>query len=63
MSGPKAQSRLTRLEQQARVTLERALRQAEPTLRRAMAEATAMVHGLRAGVKAGLAVYRAAKRR
>jgi hypothetical protein len=53
-----AQKRLTQLERQSRMTLERALQQAEPAFRRAMAEATTMVRSLRAGVKAAMDAYR-----
>jgi hypothetical protein len=41
----------------------RALRTAEPQVRDAMAEAARVARGLRAGVKAGAAAYRAGSRR
>ena len=58
-----ARKRLKRLERQTRVKVTRALRTAEPQVRDAMAEASRVVRGLRAGVKAGAAAYRASKRR
>jgi hypothetical protein len=58
-----ARKRLKRLERRTRVTVTRALRTAEPQVRDAMAEASRVMRGLRAGVKAGTAAYRASKRR
>ena len=58
-----ARKRLKRLERRTRVTVARALRTAEPQVRDAMAEASRVMRGLRAGVKAGTAAYRASKRR
>ena len=58
-----ARKRLKRLERRTRVTVTRALRTAEPQVRDAMAEAARVARGLRAGVKAGAAAYRAGSRR
>ena len=58
-----ARKRLKRLERRTRVTVTRALRTAEPQVRDAMNEASRVMRGLRAGVKAGAAAYRASKRR
>jgi len=54
-----ARKRLKRLERRTRVTVTRALRTAEPQVRDAVAEASRVMRGLRAGVKAGAAAYRA----
>ena len=58
-----ARRRMKRLERRTRVTVTRALRTAEPQVRDAMVEASRVMRGLRAGVKAGTAAYRASKRR
>ena len=58
-----ARKRLKRLERRTRVTVTRALRTAEPQVRDAMAEAARVARGLRAGVKAGTAAYKASSRR
>jgi hypothetical protein len=57
-----ARKRLKRLERRTRVTVARALRTAEPQVRDAMAEAARVARGLRAGVKAGAAAYKASSR-
>lgn len=54
-----AGKRVKRLERRTRVTVARALRTAEPQVRRAVAEAERVSRGLRAGVRAGAAAYRA----
>ena len=58
-----ARKRLKRLERRTPVTVTRALRTAEPQVRDAMAEAARVARGLRAGVKAGAAAYKASSRR
>jgi hypothetical protein len=58
-----ARKRLKRLERRTRVTVARALRTAEPQVRDAIAEAARVARGLRAGVKAGAAAYKASSRR
>ena len=58
-----ARKRLKRLERRTRVTVARALRTAEPQVRDAMSEASRVMRGLRVGVKAGAAAYRASQRR
>ena len=58
-----ARKRLKRLERRTRVTVARALRTAEPQVREAVSEASRVMRGLRAGVKAGAAAYRSNKRR
>jgi len=58
-----ARKRLKRLERRTRVKVTRALRTAEPQVREALAEAARVGRGLRAGVKAGAAAYRASARR
>ena len=57
-----ARRRLKRVERQTRVTIGKALRDAEPRVRRAVDEATRLGRGLRAGVRAGAAVYRSGRR-
>ena len=57
-----AGTRMKRLERRTRVTVTRALRTAEPQVRKALAEAERVRRGLRAGVRAGAAVYRASAR-
>ena len=57
-----ARKRLKRLERRTRVTVARALRKAEPQVRQAMDEAARVGRGLRAGMKAGAAAYRASGR-
>ena len=58
-----ARARLEALERQTRQFMERTLREAEPRLRQAIREATRIGRGLRAGVQAGSAAYRAARKR
>ena len=57
-----ARKRMKRLERRTRVTVARALRKTEPQVRQALAEATRVGRGLRAGVRAGAAAYRAGAR-
>jgi hypothetical protein len=54
-----ARKRMKRLERRTRVTVARALRTTEPQVRQALAEAERVGRGLRAGVRAGAAAYRA----
>jgi len=56
-------TRLKRADSQARAAIERALRDAEPRVRRALDDAARIGRGLRAGVRAGAAAYRASARR
>ncbi|MBI4636804.1 MAG: hypothetical protein HY727_10695 [Candidatus Rokubacteria bacterium] len=56
-----ARVRLRRLERRTRVTVGRALQKAEPQVRKAVAEATRLGRGLRAGIRAGAAAYRAGR--
>jgi hypothetical protein len=56
-------TRLKRVDSQTRATVERALREAEPRVRRALDDAARIGRGLRAGVRAGAAAYRASARR
>jgi hypothetical protein len=58
-----ARTRVKQLERRTRVTVTRALRTAEPQVRRALAEAERMRRGLRVGVRAGTAAYRAGGRK
>lgn len=58
-----ARKRMKRLERRTRVTVARALRKAEPQVRQAMDEAARVSRGLRAGVKAGAAAYKASTRK
>jgi response regulator of citrate/malate metabolism len=58
-----ARRRMKRLERRTRVAVARALRRAEPQVRLAVSEAARVGRGLRAGVKAGTAAYRAGARR
>ena len=58
-----ARRRMKRLERRTRVAVARALRKAEPQLRQAVDEAARVGRGLRAGVKAGAAAYRANARK
>src|SRR5687767_6568835 len=57
-----ARKRLKRVERQTRVTVRKAIRQAEPRVRQAVDEAARIGRGLRAGVRAGTAAYRAGSR-
>jgi hypothetical protein len=57
-----ARKRVKRLERRTRVTVARALRTAEPQVRKAVVEAERVSRGLRAGVRAGAAAYRASAR-
>jgi DNA-binding ferritin-like protein len=54
-----ARKRLKRLERRTRVAVARALRKTEPQVRQAVNEAARVGRGLRAGVQAGAAAYRA----
>jgi vacuolar-type H+-ATPase subunit E/Vma4 len=58
-----ARKHMSRLERQARAALTEALRRAEPKVRKAMADAQVLGRSVRAGVKAGVAAYRASSRR
>ena len=58
-----ARARLERLQRDTRRFVERALRDAEPRVRQAMQDAARIGRGLRAGMKAGSAAYRAAARK
>jgi len=58
-----ARKRMKRIERRTRVKVTRTLRTAEPQVRQAMAEAERVGRGLRAGVKAGAAAYRASGRK
>lgn len=58
-----ARKRMKRLERRTRVAVARALRKAEPQVRQAMDEAARVGRGLRAGVRAGAAAYRAGGRK
>ena len=52
-----------RLERRTRVAVARALRKTEPQLKQAVDEAARVGRGLRAGVRAGAAAYRASARK
>jgi hypothetical protein len=58
-----ARTRLKKLDRQTRKMVERTLRDAEPRMRKAMKDAARIGRGLRAGVQAGAAAYRASTRR
>ncbi len=58
-----ARKRMKRLERRTRVAVARALRKTEPQLRQAVDEAARVGRGLRAGVRAGAAAYRASARK
>ena len=58
-----ARKKMKRLERRTRVAVARALRKTEPQVRQAVDEATRVGRGLRAGVKAGAAAYRASSRK
>jgi phage-related tail protein len=58
-----ARKKLKRLERRTRVAVARALRKTEPQVRQAVDEAARVGRGLRAGVKAGAAAYRASARK
>jgi len=58
-----ARTRLKVLNRQTRRFVERALRDAEPRVRQAMKDAARMGRGLRAGMAAGAAAYRASTRK
>jgi hypothetical protein len=58
-----ARKKMKRLERRTRVAVARALRKTEPQVRQAMDEAARVGRGLRAGVKAGAAAYRASGRK
>jgi len=58
-----ARARLKKLDRQTRKMVERTLRQAEPHVRRAMKDAARIGRGLRAGMAAGAAAYRASTRK
>jgi phage-related tail protein len=57
-----ARKRMKRLERRTRVAVARALRKTEPQVRQAMTEAARVGRGLKAGVQAGAAAYRASGR-
>jgi hypothetical protein len=57
-----ARKKMKRLERRTRVAVARALRKTEPQLRQAVDEAARVGRGLRAGVRAGTAAYRASAR-
>jgi hypothetical protein len=54
---------MKRLERRTRVAVARALRKTEPQLKQAVDEAARVGRGLRAGVRAGAAAYRASARK
>lgn len=56
-------ARLRLLNRQTRKLVERTLRDAEPRVRQALQEAARIGRGLRAGVQAGAAAYRASTRK
>jgi predicted metal-dependent hydrolase len=58
-----ARKRLRRVERQTRIAVRKAMRQAEPRVKQAVDEAARIGRGLRAGVRAGTATYRAGDRR
>jgi DNA-binding ferritin-like protein len=58
-----ARRRMKRLERRTRVAVARALRRTEPQVRQAVDEAARVGRGLREGVKAGAAAYRATGRK
>jgi len=58
-----ARKRMKRLERRTRVKVTRVYRTAEPQVRQAIAEAERVSRGVRAGVKAGAAAYRASARK
>ena len=58
-----ARKKMKRLERRTHVAVARALRKTEPQVRQAVDEATRVGRGLRAGVKAGAAAYRASGRK
>jgi len=58
-----ARKKMKRLERRTRVAVARALRKSEPQVRQAVDEAARVGRGLRAGVKAGAASYRASGRK
>jgi hypothetical protein len=58
-----ASKRMRRLQRRTRVKVGRAYLAAEPQVRQALAEAERVSRGVRAGVKAGAAAYRASGRK
>jgi hypothetical protein len=58
-----AAKRMKRLQRKTRVKVTRAYRAAEPQVRQALSEAERVGRGVRAGVKAGTAAYRASARK
>ena len=58
-----AAKRMKRLRRRTAVKVTRAYRKAEPQVRQALAEAEKVGRGVRAGVKAGTAAYRASGRK
>jgi hypothetical protein len=58
-----ARKRMKRIERRTRVKVTRAYRTAEPQVRQALTEAERVGRGVRAGVKAGAAAYRASGRK
>ena len=58
-----ARARLKKLDRQTRRAIERTLHDAEPRVRAAMREAARIGRGLRAGMEAGAAAFRASTRK
>ena len=58
-----ARARLMKLNRQTRKVVERTLRDAEPRVRQALQDAARIGRGLRAGVQAGAAAYKASTRK
>lgn len=58
-----ARARLRKLNRDTRKVVERTLRDAEPRVRQALEDAARIGRGLRAGVQAGAAAYRASTRK
>lgn len=58
-----ATKRMRRLQRRTKVKVTRAYRAAEPQVRQAVAEADRVSRGVRAGVKAGTAAYRASAKK
>ena len=58
-----ARKRMKRLRRRTTVRVTRAYRTAEPQVRQALVEAERVSRGVRAGVKAGAAAYRASARK
>jgi hypothetical protein len=58
-----ARARLTKLNRQTRKVVERTLSDAEPRVRQALQDAARIGRGLRAGVQAGTAAFKASTRK